>query len=140
MIKSDVVRIPPRRLEQLRAIARVLGLSVADTIAHMIRKEVAAGTIPASIPGVVVKSIDGGMSIQIDDGPVAMLSPAGAHALASTIRSAVAGKAGVVNLDHHFMFMRRGAGYKLAAPFPGEEHSLSGDLALDIAELVEKAV
>jgi hypothetical protein len=139
LISSDVVRIPPRRLEQLRTIAGVLQLSVADTIAHMIRKEVAAGTIPAAIPGIEVRPVDDGVSIQIDDGPVANLSHAAARALASIIRDAVAGNSGVINLDHHYMFMRRGAGYKLAAPFPGKEHSLSGDLALDIAELIERA-
>jgi hypothetical protein len=140
LFKSDVVRIPPRRLEQLRIIGEVLGLSVADTIAHMIRKEVEIGTIPADIPGIMIEAIEGGVSIKIDDGLPVVMTAAGAKSLAASIRSAVAGKAGVANLDHHFMFMRRGAGYKLAAPFPGEEHSVSGDLALDIARLIEKAV
>lgn len=139
MIKSDVIRIPPRRLEQLRAIGGALNLSVADAVAHLIRKEVAAGTIPAGIPGIAIKKVDDGVSIQIDDGPAKTLSNGAAWDFVAAIRSAVAGKAGTVNMDEGYMFMARGAGFKLAAPWPGEEHSLSRDLALEIAGLIEQA-
>lgn len=139
MLKSDVLRIPPRRLEQLRAIGGVLHLSVADTVAHLIRKEVAAGTIPAGIPGIVIKKVAGGVSIQIDDGPAKSFSSDAARGIVAAIRNAVAGKAGTVNMDEGYMFMARGAGFKLAAPWPGEEHSLSRDLALEIAGLIEQA-
>ncbi len=139
MIKSDVIRIPPRRLEQLRAIGATLGLSVADTVAHLIRKEVAAGTIPPGIPGITINKVADGVSIQIDDGPVKNLPGDAARGFAVAIRNAVEGKAGTVNMDDGFMFMARGAGFKLAAPWPGEEHSVSRDLALEIAALIEQA-
>jgi hypothetical protein len=48
------VNLPPARVEQLRAIAEKLNLSIADTIGYMVAKEVAAGVISASIPGVHV--------------------------------------------------------------------------------------
>lgn len=139
MIKSDVVRVPPRRLEQLRAIGAKLNLSVADTIAHMIRKEVLAGTIPAQIPGIIITKVENGVSIQIDEGPAKVMRTASARYLVQVIRDAVAGKSGVIDMDHGFMFMRRGAGYKLSIPFGGEEHSLSRDLALELADLIELA-
>ncbi len=139
MIKSDSLRIPPRRLEQLRAIGEALQLTTADAVAYMIRKEIAAGTIPPGIPGIAIKKVADGVSIQIDDGPVKNLPGDAARGFAVAIRNAVAGKAGTVNMDDGYMFMARGVGFKLAAPWPGEEHSLSRDLALEIAGLIEQA-
>ena len=139
MIKSDVVRIPPRRLEQLRGIGKVLKLSVADTIAYMIRKEIQVGTIPAQIPGIVIDKVEGGVRVQIDEGPATMLRSESARYLVQVIRDAVAGKAGIVETNHNFGFTRRGAGYTISVPWGGEQHSMSRDLALEVADQIEQA-
>jgi len=138
--KPDSLRISPRRLEQLNAIAKALDLSITEAIAHMIRKEVAAGTIPAGIPGFVVRKVGDDVSIQIDDGPEKTYSVEAARALAGTIRATVSGEPGVFSIQHGFSFIRIGRGYKLTAPLPGPEVSMTGDLALDLAGLIEDAL
>lgn len=52
--RQGTVRLPSARVEQLRAIGAKLNLSVADVIGYMVGKEIAAGVIPAAIPGVDV--------------------------------------------------------------------------------------
>lgn len=139
MSKPDSLRISPRRLEQLNAIAKALDLSVTETIAHMIRKEVAAGTIPASIPGFVVQKVAAGVSVQIDDGPEKTYDAEAARALAGTIRATVSGEPAVFSIRHGYSFVRIGRGFKLTAPLPGPDVSMTGDLALDLADLIESA-
>jgi hypothetical protein len=52
--RQSTISLPPARAEQLKALAATLNLSVADAIGHLIRKEIAAGVIDGSIPGVTV--------------------------------------------------------------------------------------
>jgi len=137
--KPDSLRLSPRRLEQLQAIAGALNLSVTEAIAHMIRKEVAAGTIPAGVPGFNVSKEADGVAIQIDDGPAATYSAEGALALAATIRGTVDGEASVFSVKHGHSFIRVGRGFKLRVPLSGPEVSMTGDLALDLAEQIEQA-
>ncbi|MBX5023045.1 hypothetical protein [Rhizobium lentis] len=139
MSKPDSLRLSPRRLEQLHAIANALDLSVTEAVTHLIRREIAAGTIPAAIPGFNVHRVADGILIQIDDGPSKTYSVESARALASTLRGTVAGEAGVFSVQHGYSFIRLGRGFKLTAPMPGPEVSMTGDLAIDLAEQIEKA-
>ena len=135
------VRLDPRRLDQLKAIGTAMNLSNAGVISALIREKIAAGVIPANIPGVVIQKVADGVSVQMDDGPAKTLSAEGALELVETIRGVVAGEpthAGV-SLKHGFAVERRGTGYYLSIPFPGSKASFPGDLALDLAELIEKA-
>mgnify|MGYP000954942313 CR=1 FL=1 len=137
MSNTSMIGIPPRRLDQLKAIGAALNLSVADSIGHMIRREIAAGTIPDAIPGIVIKKVKDGVQITIDDGATKTLTRDGARSLVSDIRDVLAGQAAAYNLDYAFSVSRRGTGIKIAVPFPGVEHSFSPDLARDFARLVE---
>lgn len=139
LTKPDSLRLSPRRLEQLHAIAGALNLSVTEAVAHMIRKEVAAGTIPAGVPGFNVSKGTDSVAIQIDDGPAATYTVEGARALAATIRGTVDGEASVFSVKHGYSFIRLGRGFKLTAPMPGPEVSMTGDLAIDLADQIEKA-
>jgi len=137
--KPDSLRLSPRRLEQLQAIAGALNLSVTEAITHMIRKEVTAGTIPAGVPGFNVRKEAADVAIQIDDGPAVTYSVEGARALASTIRGTVEGEASVFSVKNGFSFIRVGRGFKLRVPLSGPEVSMTGDLAIDLAEQIEQA-
>jgi len=139
LTKPDSLRLSPRRLEQLHGIAGALNLSVTEAVAHMIRKEVTAGTIPAGVPGFHVSKEGDGVAIQIDDGPAKTYSVDGARALAAAIRGTVAGEASVFSVQHGYSFIRLGRGFKLAAPMPGPEVSMTGDLAIDLAEQIDMA-
>ena len=143
-MQTNVIKIPARRLEQLKAIGGELGLSVADTVAHMIRKEIAAGTIPASLPGITVEKVTGGVKVAIDDGEARVMNQTDALAFAAAIRSAIAGEPrDILGMtpggQTDYAVLRRGVGLKIIVPFPGLDNSFSVDLARDFADLVEKA-
>ena len=139
------IRLSPRRLEQLKAIGSALNLSVTDTISHMIRKEIAAGTIPDTIPGIVISNVGDCLAITMDHGG-SLFTKEHARNIALTIRDVADGKPGVVNLDVGFGVVRQGSGIKVMIPFAGpgssrfnEAKAFSTDLARDLARLIEEA-
>lgn len=136
---SVMLRLPPRRLDQLKALSSALNLSLADTIGYMLRKEIAAGTIPDTIPGVVVQRVGDKVSITVDEHPEAVYSLDNARDLAATIKSVLEGAPGIMNVLRSFGVYRRGNGIKLFLPLGGKEATLSPDLARDLADLIEKA-
>lgn len=140
MNKPDSLRLSHRRLAQINSIADALGVSATEAIAYMIRKEVAAGTIPADIPGFVVSSANGSVAISIDDADPAALSVDAARALAGSIRGTVAGEASQFSVKDGYSFIRIGRGFKLRVPLSGEEVAMTGDLAIDLADQIERAV
>lgn len=134
------VRLDPRRLEQLKAIGSALNLSSAAVIAQLIREKIAEKVIASDIPGVTVKRVGDGVLVELSPGHPHTYTPAVALHLAATIRDLVIeGGASFVSIDGSFAVLRQGAGYKIAAPFPGPEVSFPGDLALDLADLIEAA-
>lgn len=134
------VRLDPRRLDQLKAIGTAMNLSNAGVIASMIREKIAAGIIPASIPGLVVKPVEGGVSIRIDENKAMTYSREAALELASTIRGVVNGSLpGTVNMNHDFAVLRKGTGFRIQVPFVSPDNSFPADLAEDFAGLIEKA-
>lgn len=140
---TNILKLPPRRIDQLKALSATLGLSVADTVAHMIRKEIAAGTIPDSLPGILVEKVDAGVKIAIDDGEARTMSREDALGFAQAIRGAIAGEPrdmlGMTTTGQtDYAVLRRGTGYKIIVPFPGRDNNFSADLARDFAALIEK--
>lgn len=134
-----MLRLPPRRFGQLKAISAALNLPLSDTIGHLIRREIAAGTIPDHIPGIVIARVDRGVSITVDEHPPAIYGAQEARELATTIREVAAGGSGVVNMQRRFAVYRKGSGIKLSLPFPGPETAFPADIVRDIATLIEKA-
>lgn len=145
------VRLQPRRLEQLKAIAAASGLSIADTVAHMIREKIAAGVIPDDIPGVIVHRVDGGVRIQIDENEPATVTVETARQIVEALRGVVNGGDSIINLQpfaasKSFSVVRQGTGIKFQVPFHGptakrwnDAPSFSPDLARDLAAVIERA-
>lgn len=134
------VRLDPRRLEQLKAIAAASHSTSAGVIAQLIRDKIKQGVISPAIPGATVTKVRKGVAIELTEGHRQVYSDDAAIKLASTIRAVVEGEeASTVNLDHHYAVLKQGTGFKIAAPFPGPEVSFPGDLAVDLADLIEKA-
>lgn len=133
------VRLDARRLEQLKAIAAATNTTSAGVISQFIRNQVKAGVIPPDIPGTVVTKVGDIVQINLSKSHgKAYLIPA-ALKLAASIRSVVEGvEASTVNLDAGFAVLKQGTGFKIAAPFPGPEVSFPGDLAVDLADLIEE--
>lgn len=134
------VRLDPRRLEQLKTIGAALNLSSAGVIAQLVREKIAEKLIAPDIPGTTVKRVDGGVLVELSPGRPHTYALGDALYLAATIRALVVdGEPSKVSLDSGFAVLRQGSGYKVAAPFPGPEVAFPGDLALDLADLIEAA-
>lgn len=134
------VRLDPRRLEQLKAIAIATGSTSAGVIARLIRDSVEKGIIPPAIPGATVTKVAQGVAIELSAGHGKTYPPNSAKLLANTIRAVVEDRqAPTVNLDAEFAVLKQGTGFKIVAPFPGPEVSFPGDLAVDLADLIEEA-
>ncbi len=133
------VRLDPRRLEQLKAIAHAEGSSVADVIAQIIRTKIADGVISPTIPGVTVKTVSDGVMIDLGEGKSATYSSVSAREFATAIRAVAQGASSIVSLDHHYGVVRQGTGIKIIAPFPGPEVAFPPSLAEDLAGLIEDA-
>lgn len=145
------IKLSPRRHEQLRAIASTLGLSLTDTIGHLVNKEIAAGTIPNSIPGIVVRRLDDGVHIQIDDRASATVTFETARRMAEALRSVANGGSAIINVSpssatNSFAVARRGTGIKFKMPFYGPDAkqwedapAFPADLARDLAAVIERA-
>nr|WP_298096410.1 hypothetical protein [uncultured Shinella sp.] len=139
------VRLDPRRLDQLKAIASAMNLSNAGAIAAFIREKIAAGIIPADIPGTSIRKQGDGIAVSLREDEEIILKTAGAQALASTVREVIAGNASptAVNVGHDFAVQKQGTGLKIALPFGktplADAVSFPPDLALDLADLLEKA-
>ncbi|TPL52048.1 hypothetical protein FJ937_11845 [Mesorhizobium sp. B2-4-4] len=144
------VRLQPRRLEQLKAIAAALNLSVAEAVSHMIREKIAAGVIPDTIPGITIDRVGHSVVIKIDDSR-ATISVDTARKIVGALRRMADGGGGVVepspsDASKSFSVVRQGTGIKLQVPFYGptahhwnDAPTFSADLARDLAGLIERA-
>lgn len=145
---ANAVRLDPRRLEQLRAIAQKLGTTNAGVISQIIRQHVAAGTIQADIPGIGIRKVAGGIAVSIDDGEPVMLRYEMARKVAASLRAAVETGNSTIEpfAEVGYGVVKQGTGIKFMLPFTGTgsrsfENAISfpPDLAADLAGLFEKA-
>lgn len=145
---ANAVRLDPRRVEQLKAIAVKLGTTNAGVISQTIRQHIAAGTIPADIPGISVRKGQGGVVISIDDGEPVALSYDRARAIAVSLRTAVNDGASTIEPfgGVGYGVVKQGTGIKFMLPFAGtgaqtfqNAISFPPDLASDLSDLIEKA-
>lgn len=140
------VRLDPRRVEQLKSLAAALGTTSAGVIAQVLRDRIADGTIPPDIPGIVVRAVDGGVSIKIDGAEPFIYSRDVAREIAAALASVADGGTGVVSIDHNFSVVRQGTGIKVSLPFSGAQAvpfklapSFPPDLAKDLGGLIHQA-
>jgi hypothetical protein len=127
------VKVAPERLEQLKALSAKLGLSLSDTIAHLIRGEIARGTIPDVLPGISIKRTAKHVELTVYSQSF-KLPPQAAMNFADNIEKAASGKiGGVLDLDDHWQVVRVGNGIKIG------ERPFSRDVANDIARLLRIA-
>lgn len=140
MRNATTIMIPTERHHQLAAIGSALNLSMAETVARLVRSEIAAGTIPADLPGIKVERVADAVRVTIDDNTETTYSKGGAVELADAIERASSGKPmNVLDLDADFAVERRGNGVKVSVPFTGTARAFSRDVAADLAALIRAA-
>lgn len=138
------IMVAPERHKQIKAIAKALGLSIADAIGRMVNAEIARGTIPADIPGFTIMKVADSVGFTIRDGDMPnLMTREAAKALAATIADFAVGAetAGAVyNVDHQFVVANRGTGIAISVPTTdGSMKVVSRDVARDVARLLEQA-
>jgi hypothetical protein len=140
------ISLPTERVEQLRMIARATNTAIAEVIARFVRAEIAAGTIPADIPGIDV--VPDGRFITIsakgfeavvpmDEGPTLadlLKESGGATSDPQRKKRWLEGSAAMSGMK----LKRAGNGVKLVSPATGRELPLNLDVAVDLAEQIER--
>ena len=140
MRNITTITIATERHHQLTAISKSLNLSMGEIIARLVRTEIAAGTIPAELPGIKVERLADTVCITIDDNSATTYTKADAAELADAIERASSGQAiNLLDLDSNFAVERRGNGVKVSVPLTGTARAFSRDVAADLAQMVRAA-
>lgn len=140
MRNATTIMIPTERHNQLAAIGKAFNLSMGETIARFVRSEIAAGTIPADLPGIEIERFADQVCITVDQNEPTTFTKACAVELANAIERAANGRPiNLVDLDSDFSVERRGNGVKVTVPVVGEARAFSRDVATDLAALIRAA-
>ena len=140
------LKLPDERGKQLQMIAEAEGKTVVDVITDHIRAKVAAGVIPADLPGVEVTKAPEEITIRapgftaslpMDEGSTLadLLKQSGPSDLERKKRW-IAGLAKLSGIKVKGM----GAGMKLVSPSSGEEYPLSFAVAEDLGDQITRAM
>ncbi|MFG6081411.1 hypothetical protein ACEUZ9_002031 [Paracoccus litorisediminis] len=146
---SNHIRLPAERIEQLRLIAEAKKQTVADVITGFIRAEIAAGTIPAEVPGIDVKKAGSVITIKANGFEVDLPSDQG-PTVAELLRGAAAldpndkerkrlwleGAAALSGIA----VKRAGNGVKIVSPFTGREFPLNLNVAADLGDQIDRSL
>lgn len=141
---SNHVRLPAERVEQLRMIAEAENKTIAEVIADFVRSKIAAGTIPATVPGFDVQRSDLSITIKAN-GFEAVIPTDQGPTLADVLRDAadrpadperkkrwLEGAAALAGIK----VKRAGNGLKLVSPLTGREFPLNLDVAVDLGDQI----
>lgn len=134
--------VPDERAEQLRRFSQSLNISMADAIGVLINDAVAAGKIPADVPGFKVFRHGQEVTFEADGAFVKHMNRDAAKDYADRLR-AVARSIITPSADNPFMptpdILRRGTGVKLREPATGAEKTVAPSIADDLAALIGNA-
>lgn len=138
------ISLPNERVEQLRMIAKAKNTTIPEVIAGFVRAEIAAGTIPAAVPGIDIAKAGEVITIKAhgfeaefpaSEGPtLADLLKGSATATADPDRKKrwLEGLAALSGVK----VKRAGNGVKLVSSRTGKEFPLNLDVAADLADQI----
>ncbi|WP_336813486.1 hypothetical protein [Bosea sp. MMO-172] len=146
---ANTVRLDPRRLAQLKAVAEAIDTTSAGVISQWLRSCVENGVIPADIPGIVIGKVEGGITIAIDGAEPVALDRDMAGKVVTSLRAAIDTGAGTIEpfAAVPYGVVKKGPGIRLMLPFYGtgaqkldNSPSFPVDLAEDLVGQIEKAL
>lgn len=145
---ANTVRLDPRRLAQLKAVAEAIDTTSAGVISQWLRSCVENGVIGPEIPGITIDKVPAGLTVTIDDASPVTLDAEMAGKVVASLRLAIKTGAGTIEpaATVPYGVVKKGVGIRLMLPLAGngvkqfeEWPSFPVDLAEDLADLIEKA-
>lgn len=140
------LKLPDERGKQLQLIAEAEGKTVVDVITDHIRAKVAAGVIPADLPGVEVEKGPEEITIRAANGFEATIPNSAGPTLADLLK-----QSGPANVERKKRLIEglaalsgiklkgMAAGMKLVSPATGQEYPLSFAVAEDLGDQIARA-
>jgi len=134
------ILLHPDRYAQLEAFAVSLGVSLAEAVAVMLNREIAAGHLNEDLPGVIVQRHGDNVALSIENVYARVLPIDVALGVAAGLeRTAAPGLLRIVNLDADLEIARKGRGVIVTDFASRNSRSFTSSLALDLARLIRKA-
>jgi len=142
---SFMLQLPNERGEQLRQIAAAKNTTIPELIAALVRAEIEADTIPATVPGIYVATTGPDITIRTASGFEATIPASEGPTLAGLLK-----QSGPADLERKKRWIeglaklsgikvkRMGAGMRLVSPTTGKEYPLAFGVAADLADQIER--
>lgn len=140
--RNHTLQICPERYQQLLALRDALGeRTITETVGALIRSEIARGTIPNEIPGVLVDRDRDEVFIAFDNQRPIKFKPKHAMALSDAILNELEGRTATeISIGGGFMVARKGAGIAVQLDMTDKHvKNFTRDIAYDLAHLVREA-
>lgn len=143
-----MIKLSDERGEQLEAIARAKNTTVADLLVEYIRSEIAAKTIPDTIPGIevakdgpaiTIKARDFEVSVPMNEGPTLGDVLRGAGTLADDPERKKRWIESLAALSGVRVKRTGPNSLKLVSPLTNNEYSLPLNVAADLGDQIDKA-
>lgn len=137
----NIVSLPPERFLQLQEVAEAFGgVSMATAIGRMVRAMADQGLVPHHLPGVKINALSDEVVVTLENAKPFGLTREGAHTFAVALRKAADHEHKFSKLtDHDYTVARVGQGVSFRLGAEGGQKLMGADLAVDLAELIEKA-
>lgn len=137
---ADHIKLPAERVEQLRALAKNIDMTIADCIAMFIREQIEKGNLPDQVPGITI--LRNGEQIALDAGAfTSTMTKDLAKHYAAQVRQMVDPTA-TPSTSNPFLpelkldVARRGTSIKLIDKASGAEKTLAPSVARDFARVL----
>ncbi len=142
MQKPYMIQLPYERGEQMKAILAAKETTVVAYLSDLIRREIAAGTIPDGIPDFEIKASGDGFLLGFSDGLKERMSRENTKKLADTIYEAATAdkKFSETQIDRHFVVARAAGSVKVTIPANGITRRFNSDIAEDLARQIDRAL
>lgn len=143
-----MIKLSDERGDQLEAIAKAKNTTVADLLVEYIRSEIAAKTIPDTIPGIevakdgpaiTIKAKGFEVSVPLNEGPTFGDVLRGAATLADDAERKKRWVEGAAALSGVRVKRTGPNSLKLVSPLTNDEYSLPLNVAADLGDHIKKA-
>lgn len=135
------INLPTERVQQLEALGAKWDMTVADVVGKMIHQQIADGELTSDVPGFRITKDGKTVSLITDELNLRFSRKEYLADAAKSIRAILAPSKSnpLMPLPDGFGLARRGTSLKLQDTEAGTEKTLAPSIAIDVAEMLERA-